>query len=74
MARAPEGVATGVSGEAQMQSGQPGGQRPAALGAEHCTVATGPAYTSQQSSPAPQQAAPQQVPVHDFAVQGGVVH
>ncbi len=75
MGRSPRGVATGVSGAAQTPPGLPGGQVPFIIGT-HIGGPTGPAGTTQQSSPGMQQSPPQHVvPAHVVpAVHGASAH
>jgi len=65
MARSPLGVAIGVLGAVQTHCAQPSGQVPLSVAGVHA-VRDAPALTLQQSSPALQHSASQQVvvPVH----------
>lgn len=60
MGRSPDGVAIGVSGEAQGQLGHPAGQDPLS-GVTHMGFADGPPGTTQQMVPVAQHCVPQQL-------------
>src|SRR3954469_14579777 len=75
MARSPLGVAIGVLGEVHTHCAQPSGQVPLSVAGVQA-VREAPAFTLQQSSPAVQHSASQQVvaPAHVTPWQGALSH